>query len=307
MTTSLRALSLRALVLGAAAGGGLPQWNCGCDNCNAARAPAGDIKPQTQSSLAVSANGDQWAILNTSPDIRQQLSAHQVLYPKKVRHTPISSVLLTNGDIDHIAGLLILREKQPFTVFATETILDVISANPIFNALDRILVTFTSVQLDQSFELVSGVQATLFAVPGKVPLFMEGETVDTQLEGEQTVGVRLAGAGKTMFYIPGCAAITTRLADMLTGADCVFFDGTVYENDEMQATGTGTKTGARMGHMAMNGEHGSMAAFVPLNVERKIYVHINNTNPVWNPASAEHATIRSAGWEIAQDGLEVTL
>lgn len=299
--------SLRALVLGAAAGGGLPQWNCSCKNCNLARQPGSGVEPQTQSSLAVSADGEQWAILNTSPDIRQQMTAHEALHPKSVRHTPVLSVLLTNGDIDHIAGLLILREKQAFTVFLTASIMEVIEQNPIFNALDRNFVTFRQVGLEQPFELAPGLEAELFAVPGKVPLFMEGETVDTKLESDQTVGVRLTAAEKIAFYIPGCAAMTPLLKERLRGAELVFFDGTVFENEEMLSTKTGRKTGARMGHMAMGGDDGSIAAFKSLGVRRRIFVHINNTNPVWNPASMERVTVKAAGWEIGHDGMEVTL
>jgi len=299
--------SLRALVLGAAAGGGLPQWNCGCTNCTLARQPGSGVEPQTQSSLAVSTDGEHWAVLNTSPDIRQQMTAHEALHPKSVRHTPVSSVLLTNGDIDHIAGLLILREKQAFTVFLTASIMEVIEQNPIFNALDRKFVTFKQISLDQSFDLAPGLTAEIFAVPGKVPLFMEGETVDTKLEGDQTVGVRLTAGRKTAFYIPGCAAMTPLLEERLRGAELVFFDGTVFENEEMLSTKTGQKTGARMGHMAMNGDDGSMAAFEGLDVGRRIFVHINNTNPVWNPASKERFAINAADWEIGYDGMEVSL
>ncbi len=299
--------SLRALVLGTAAGGGLPQWNCGCPNCNKARHAGSGIAPQTQSSLAVSADGEHWAILNTSPDIRQQMTAHEVLHPKSVRHTPVSSVLLTNGDIDHIAGLLILREKQAFTVFLTTAIMEVIEQNPIFNALDRHHVTFQVIDLETQFTLAPGLEASLFAVPGKVPLFMEGEIVDTKLEGDQTVGVQLTAQNRTAFYIPGCAAMTPSLEEKLRYTELVFFDGTVFENEEMISTKTGQKTGARMGHMAMSGQDGSVAAFEKLGVKQKVFVHINNTNPVWDPDSRERATVEAAGWAIAHDGLEIAL
>ncbi len=299
--------SLRALILGAAAGGGLPQWNCGCDNCRQARLETSAVRPQTQSSLAVSANGSDWAILNTSPDIRQQLAAHADLHPKGLRHTPVTSVLLTNGDIDHIAGLLILREKQAFRVYLTEGIANIIEENPIFSALDRTLVEFVSVDLAAPFDLAPGLEAELFSVPGKVPLYMEGEVVDTQLEGDQTVGVRLTANGKTAYYIPGCARLTSALKDLLNNADLVFFDGTVFENEEMIATGTGVKTGSRMGHMSMDGAGGSLAAFAGLGVRRKIFVHINNTNPVWDPTSPERRMVEDAGWEVGYDGLEAAL
>ena len=298
-------MTLRARILGAAAGGGLPQWNCGCANCDAAR--AGDIPALSQSSIAVSANGTDWAILNASPDIRTQIADNDILHPTGPRVSPIKSVLVTNGDIDHVAGLLILREKQAFNLFMTGEIAEVIAANPIFNALDPEFVKRRIVTLDEPFELVLGLTATLFAVPGKVPLYLEGEKVVTDLEGEQTVGVHLSTTTSNAFYIPGCARLTTALADRLHGADTVFFDGTVWQDDEMITTGVGKKTGGRMGHMAMAGDLGSIAAFRDLGVARRVYVHMNNTNPVLDPASAERAQAVAAGWIIGQDGMEFSL
>lgn len=296
---------LRARVLGAAAGGGLPQWNCGCDNCNAAR--DGTIPAASQSSLAVSANGTDWAILNASPDIRYQIAATPALHPTGPRDSPICSVVLTNGDIDHVAGLLTLREKQAFSLFVTRAISEVLDENPIFRALDRNFVTRRVVDLGETVEIAPGLAAELFAVPGKVPLYMEGETVETELEGEQTVGVRLKADDREAFYLPGCAKITDALAKRLKNAPLVFFDGTVWENEEMIRLGVGAKTGARMGHMSMQGERGSMAAFADLNVGRKIYVHLNNTNPALDPRSEERRLVEQAGWDVAYDGMEVVL
>jgi len=297
---------LRALVLGSAAGGGLPQWNCGCPNCVKARL-GNEILPQTQSSLAVTANNHDWAILNTSPDIRTQIQNNSQLHPTGLRESPIKSVLLTNGDIDHIAGLLILREKQPFKVFLTSEIAKIISENSIFRALDPQYVSFHEVLLNEPFELVSGVEAELFAVPGKVPLFMEEGDVVTNLEGEQTVGVKLQSNGHRIWYIPGCAKLTQDLKNRLQDAPLVFFDGTVFDNEEMQKTKVGAKTGARMGHISMSGADGSLQQCSDLNIGRKIYIHINNTNPVWDKASEERKTVDQAGWEIGYDGMEIQL
>ena len=296
---------LRALVLGAAAGGGLPQWNCACENCKAARDPDNPLRPQTQSSLAISSNGEDWALFNASPDIRSQMAENPCLYPRERRHTPVKSVLLTNGDIDHICGLLILREKQPFTVFLTSEIARVIADNPIFSALDRDLVSFVEIELDSPFRILDEVAVTLFSVPGKVPLFLEEGEVVTDLEGEQTVGVNVSCGSRNFYYIPGCAKLTDKLKSRLRGASLVFFDGTVYDNDEMHKTAVGNKTGARMGHMAMGGPDGSIAGFSDLSVERKIYIHINNTNPVWQSNTMERLAVERAGWEIAYDGMEV--
>jgi pyrroloquinoline quinone biosynthesis protein B len=296
---------LKILILGSAAGGGLPQWNCGCPNCVKAR--AGEIPSRSQSSIAVSANGADWAIINASPDIRYQIAACPALHPTGPRISPICSVFVTNGDVDHIAGLLTVRERQPFTLFSTSEIGKVLTENRIFDAVNREVVPRETVTLGAPFELAPGVTAEPFSVPGKVPLFMEGKTVDTELEGEQTIGVALSAGGTTAYYIPGCAKLTPALEDRLQGAEMVIFDGTVWLNDEMARQGVGQKTGARMGHMSMTGEKGSIAAFAPLNVKRKVFVHMNNTNPVLDPTTPERTEVEAAGWLIAEDGMELTL
>ena len=295
-------MTFRAHILGAAAGGGLPQWNCGCENCNLAR--AGEIPAQTQSSVAFSSNGNDWAIINASPDIRDQMARSMALHPTGLRRSPVKSVLLTNGDIDHVAGLLTLREQQAFTLFATAEIHQVIADNPIFSALNSDFVTRTSIMLDEPFELVSGITARLIAVPGKVPLYLEGETVQTDLVGEQTVGVQLEASGKRVFYIPGCAALPHDLQARIGGADMVMFDGTLWQDDEMVRAGLSQKTGRRMGHMSMSGPEGSIAAFEGVEVGQKIFVHMNNTNPVLRPGSSEKTHVEQAGWIVAQDGME---
>ncbi len=296
-------MALRARILGAAAGGGLPQWNCGCRNCVLAR--QGAIPAQTQSSLAVSGNGTDWAILNASPDIRQQLIGTPELHPTDLRQVPLRSVLVTNGDIDHVAGLLTLREMQPFALHATAGIHDVLRANPIFDALNAEAVARRTVALETPFDLAPDLTATLFPVPGKVPLYMEGETVETDLMGDQTVGVHLRAGGRDAFYIPGCARMTQALRDRLQGAALVLFDGTLWSDDEMIRAGLGKKTGRRMGHMSMSGPDGSIAAFEGLDVARRVFIHMNNTNPVLRPDSDERARAEAAGWTIGQDGMEI--
>ncbi|WP_424969025.1 pyrroloquinoline quinone biosynthesis protein PqqB [Dinoroseobacter sp. S76] len=298
-------MTFRAKILGAAAGGGLPQWNCGCENCNLAR--AGDIPSQTQSSIAVSATGRDWAILNASPDIRTQLAVTPELHPTDLRALPLRSVLVTNGDIDHVAGLLTLREQQPFDLFASAEIHGVLDDNPIFSAVNSAVVPRRVIRLGEAFPLVQGIEATVFAVPGKVPLYLEGEEVATDLEGEQTVGVHLRCGTQSVFYIPGCALMRPDLADRLRGADIVFFDGTLWRDDEMILQGLSQKTGQRMGHMSMAGTEGSMAAFAGLGVKTKVYVHMNNSNPVLRPDSAERAAAKAAGWTVAADGMEFRL
>jgi len=229
------------------------------------------------------------------------------LHPTDLRVSPLKSVLLTNGDIDHVAGLLTLREQQPFTLFATREIHKVIADNPIFAALRPAFVTRTEIALDTPFTLATGLTACLFAVPGKVPLYLEGETVQTDLVGEQTVGVHLQAEGKDVFYIPGCALMPEDLRARLDGADMVMFDGTLWQDDEMVRAGLSQKTGKRMGHMSMSGPDGSIAAFDGMAITRKVFVHMNNTNPVLRPTSAERKTAQAAGWTVACDGLELEI
>ncbi len=296
---------LRVIILGAAAGGGLPQWNCACPNCQAAR--AGTLSPATQSSAAVSVDGVDWALLNASPDLGGQILATPELHPHGLRRSPIRAVLLTNGDIDHVAGLLTLRERQAFDLIATAEILDVLAANPIFAALDPALVARRAVALDRPFEILPGLHARLVPVPGKVPLYLEGESVATDLEGEQTVGVELTASGRRALYIPGCARVTPALAARLSGADLLLFDGTLWADDEMIRLGVGAKTGLRMGHLSISGPEGSLAALAPLEIGRKVYVHLNNTNPALVPGSRERAEVEAAGWAVAADGMELRL
>jgi len=295
---------MRIVILGTGAGGGLPQWNCGCLNCEAAR--EGRIPSMSQSGIAVSANGRDWALVNASPDLRAQLAASPTLRPGGLRGSPIRSVLVTNGDIDHVAGLLTLREGQPFALFATPSIQRVLAMNPMLGALDPAIVSRREVALDEAFELVEGLSARLFAVPGKVPLYLEGETVETGLVGEETVGVELVANGRRVCYIPGCATVPDWLRERIAGADALLFDGTLWTDDEMIRAGLGRKTGRRMGHVPVSGQDGSLAALDGLPVARRIYVHLNNSNPLVDPASPERASAEAAGWQIGHDGMEIS-
>lgn len=258
----------------------------------------------TQSSLAVSVDGRDWVVLNASPDIRAQLQAAPPLHPLALRGSPVRAVVLTNGDIDHIAGLLTLRESTAFTVHATAATLAILD-QPVFRVLNPDLVTKAEIALNQPFSPLPGLTVTPFAVPGKVALFLEEGEPDLALLGEQTVGLCLEAAGKRVFYIPGCAALPDDLLARIGGADLLLFDGTVWNDDEMARTGTGTKTGARMGHLPMSGEAGSMARLAKVRLGRRLFIHINNTNPVLHPEAPERAELAAAGWDLAQDGMEI--
>jgi pyrroloquinoline quinone biosynthesis protein B len=309
---------LRFLVLGSAAGGGFPQWNCNCGNCRRARTGDPAAKPRTQSSLAVSADGETWFLLNASPDLRQQIGENAALHPTQgSRHSPIGGVVLTNADIDHVAGLLTLRERQPMTLYATGRVHQVLSGNAVFNVLAKDVVERSTIDLGTPMELSgadgqgSGLTVELFPVPGKVALYLENENAGANFGtvAEDAVGVHIVhrDSGKSAYYIPGCAALPSELSQRLQDAPLVFFDGTTWTDDEMKTTGVGEKTGQRMGHMCMAGADGSISAFANLDVGRKVFVHMNNTNPVLLEDSAQRAEAVAAGWEVAEDGMEIRL
>lgn len=308
---------MRLIVLGSGAGGGIPQWNSNAEACRRARAGHGGVPARTQSSVAVSADGGAWFLLNASPDLRQQINQTPALHPRAgFRDSPIAGAVITNGDIDHVAGLLTLREGHAFTLWTSRRVLDVIESNSVFNVLNPELVQRACFRLDEPFELTetdgrkTGLTVTPFAVPGKVALYLEDEAAGNHFGtvAEDTVGLEIeARDGARAFYVPACARLTNALRRRLTGASLVFFDGTLWDDDELVRQGGMRKTGARMGHMSMAGPDGSIAAFEDLDVQRRIFIHVNNTNPVLLPESSEREQLAAAGWELASDGMEIRL
>lgn len=308
---------LRAIILGAAAGGGFPQWNSAGPGCRRARAGDPAAKPRTQASVAVSADGARWLVLNASPDIAAQIAATPALHPVpaagRVRHSPIAGVAVTGAEVDTITGLLTLRERHPFGLYAGAAVLRVLAENPIFNVLDPALVPRRELPLERAVPVADGAGAPLgltleaFAVPGKVALYQEGGADPGRTDDGETIGLGVSAGGEALVFIPGCADMTPALRARLSGAACVLFDGTLFRDDEMILAGAGTKTGARMGHMSIAGPRGTLAAFADLPVRRRILIHINNTNPVLLADSAERAIVREAGWEVAEDGMEILL
>jgi pyrroloquinoline quinone biosynthesis protein B len=298
---------LTAIVLGAAAGGGFPQWNCRCAVCRLAWDGDPRVSARTQASLAVSADGERWTLLNAAPDLRAQLAATPALHPRgALRASPIAAVVLTGAEVDQTAGLLNLRERQPFILAATAETLGALGANTMFDVLAADVVTRRAIEAGKPFVLPGGLTAELFIVPGKVPLYLERGTPDTAAETGANVGVEISAGGARLCFVPGAAAVTPALAQRLARADAILFDGTLFSDDEMIASGTGTKTGRRMGHMPINGADGSLAALSSLG-KRRIYIHINNTNPILVDGSPQRARVEAAGWEVAADGLEIRL
>ncbi|WP_417687770.1 pyrroloquinoline quinone biosynthesis protein PqqB [Roseibium sp.] len=315
---------MKIRVLGSAAGGGFPQWNCNAPLSRAVREKRPGFLVRTQSSIAASSDGQGWAVFNASPDIREQIAAAPELQPASggpLRHTPIKAVVLTNADVDHIAGLLSLREREPFVLYATSRVLKTLAANSIFNVLNPEVVERRELPLEGVTHLEGpdgplGLTVETFTVPGKVALFLENDSDENfgTAPGD-TIGIALSetqpqprnGYDRTLYYVPGCATVTEDLKKRLDGGGCLMFDGTVFHDSEMADTGVGEKTGSRMGHMAISGPDGSLSALRGVDLKRRIFVHINNTNPILDPTSDAARAVAEAGWEIGYDGMELTL
>ncbi len=304
---------LRVIVLGSAAGGGVPQWNCGCAVCAEAR--SGNIRDLTQASVAITVDNENWFLINAAPDLRQQLNATSALHPRHLRDSPLAGIILTNGEIDAIAGLLSLRERAPFTIYAHQNVLDTLKENTIFNVLRENVVQRQPIAINKVFQpsMPDGGQAALeilpFAAPGKVALYLEdGSHVLGEEEGN-TLGLQIRDptTRKFIVFLAACAVVTADVKKYLKGASMVLFDGTVWQDDELIIAGLGNKTGRSMGHIAMSGDQGVIASLSDLDIERKIFLHINNSNPALLPDSPERKFIEHTGWEIASDGMEIVL
>ena len=304
-------------ILGSAAGGGFPQWNCNCRNCASARVGHAKFRHRTQSSLAVSADGQSWALLNASPDLRQQINDNPELgarSSKGLRDSPIKAVVLTNGDVDHIAGLINLREGQKFSIYAAERVMATLEANSVFNVVSRDNAPRLTLPLDTTLALEGdgvdlGISVEAFAVSGKIALYLETKGANYGSKSGDTIGLRIraTASGKEFYYIPGVAEIEPSLAKRIAGSSLIFLDGTLFTDDEMVSQGLSAKTGQRMGHISMSGPDGSMAMVKPLNIARRIYVHMNNSNPALEDDSPARLAVEAEGWEVGYDGMEVRL
>ena len=259
----------------------------------------------------MSADREHWFLVNASPDLRQQITDTPVLHPRAgaLRHSPIAGVILTNGEVDAIAGLLSLREGGAFNLYAHERVLSILADNSIFNVLRSELVTRRAVKPGREFDLplpdgsASGLTVEAFAVPGKIALFLEDESDDA--EGD-TLGLVISdkAEGRRLVFLAACAEVTPAIAARLDGADLVFFDGTLWRDDEMILAGLGKKTGQRMGHIAMSE---AIPALSDIDIGRRVFLHINNSNPALRDDSPERRAALAAGWVVPADGMEIDL
>ena len=293
-------------VLGSAAGGGFPQWNCGCANCAGLRAGTLRARARSQESLALSADGEHWFLLNASPEIRAQLESFPQLWPRSKRHSPVSGVLLTNGDLDHCLGLLSLRESHPIAVFSTAAVRrGFAEGNALYRTLERFpeQVRWHELALGREHALSDGLSVTALAVPGKLPIHLE-RTRAPSPEDNVALRVRELESGRTLAYLPAVAGEAAAVSAAVQGADCVFFDGTFWSGDELVAAGLGSKRAEDMAHWPVGGAQGSLG-FLSKLACRRVLIHLNNTNPLLREDGPEAAAARAAGVEIAFDGMEL--
>jgi pyrroloquinoline quinone biosynthesis protein B len=306
---------MRIRLLGAAAGGGVPQWNCNCAVCREARAGTGRVQPRTQSSVAVSADGRRWFLLNASPDIRAQIETFPPLQPPagKTRGSPIEAVLLTNADLDHTLGLLLMREGEKLLVHATANVRRSLTQGI---SIAPVLESFCSIEWTQPPAIPSplscrdGSQSGLLyqaiPLPGRPPRFMQGLAMPS---AGNVIGYRIID-GKTggrLLFLPDIAALDEALLRLLPECDVLLFDGTFWSENEMQERGAGNFPASGMGHMPISGEGGSLKILAELKVKHKIYLHINNTNPILMEDSPEQAAVTAAGCAVGLDGMELLI
>jgi len=305
-------------ILGSAAGGGFPQWNCGCRNCSAVRKGTFRGKPRSQLQVAVSPDGGAWFLLNASPDLRSQIETSNFLHPRGgVRHSPISGVVLTGADLDQSLGLLLLRELQPLQIYATVSIRKILREdNSMFAMLHRVddQARWHDIEPGESFELVgprgerSGIECLPLSVAMRYPGYVAGERAAKLNPNEAVLGLILQSpSGQRLGYFPAIGEVSSTLLRDLDCLDALLFDGTFWSDDELVRLQGQGQTARQMGHLAVGGEGGSLDLLSKLRVSRKIFVHINNTNPILDENGPEYRQVREAGWEVAEDGCHLEL
>jgi len=306
---------VRLRVLGSAAGGGFPQWNCGCRNCAGVRAGTLQALPRTQESVALSADGEHWFLLNVSPEVRQQIESFPGLWPRRPRHSPIAGIVLNNGDLDHCLGLLSLRESYPLVGYATESVRrGFCEGNVLYRTLQRFpeQLRWETLALGRETPLLlpdggvpSGLTLVALPVPGKRPLHLENLGPASP---EDNVGFRIRDTvtGKTLAYLSAVAGWSPVVDELVAGADCIFFDGTFWTGDELVAAGLGTRRAEDMAHWPVGGVGGSMK-YLAERPGRRVLIHINNTNPLLQEGGPERAELAAVGIELSHDGLELEL
>jgi pyrroloquinoline quinone biosynthesis protein B len=303
---------MKIIVLGSAAGGGFPQWNCNCRNCAGVRNGSVTATPRTQSSIAVSANGTDWVLINASPDILAQVRATPALQPARgLRDTGIAAVMLMDAQVDHVAGLLMLREGRPIPLYCTASVWgDLNTGLPLASVLGHYCqVRWHELALDGAALQVPGIDGIAFtplALVSKAPPYSPHRD---RPEAGDNIGLLIEdlASGRSVFYAPGLGALDPRVEAALCGADCVLVDGTFWSEHEMADLGLSAKCAADLGHLPQAGQGGMIALLDRAGARRKILIHINNTNPILDDDSEQRAQLARHGIEVAFDGMEISL
>ncbi len=298
---------MRVRVLGSAAGGGFPQWNCNCRSCAAARDPGAPAQPRTQSSIAVRpARDERWYLINASPDLRQQLADLPGGDPDALRTTPLAGILLTDAEIDHTAGLLLLRESsEPLEVYSSAAVREALSSYyPVLEMLASYCgVRWHELAPGEPALLGDALEVDIFTAGGDPPLYMPAGAGEMEATG---LTIRDLDTNGVLTYAPALEAIDDEIAERLASSDCVIVDGTFWEKDELVSLGLAQRDAFAMGHMPLSGSGGSLATLEALPA-RTILAHINNTNPILLEDSAERALVAARGIDVAHDGMEIEL
>jgi pyrroloquinoline quinone biosynthesis protein B len=306
---------MQVRALGTAAGGGFPQWNCGCENCSAVRAGTFQGKTRTQAQLAVSPNGNTWFLLGASPDLRSQIEVTSSLHPRNgIRQSPIAGVVLASADLDHALGLLLLRELQPLRVYTTPAVRTILLRdNSMFRMLNRVpnQVAWSELPLNAPIHVrdasgsESGLRCEAVSLGSKYPAYVGEQRIAELPEGESLIGLIVsADSGKKLGYFPSVPQVSVELLARMDDLDLLFFDGTFWSDDELIRVQGSGQTARQMGHLPVGSSDGTLERLAGLRGPRKIFMHINNTNPMLNEAGPEYAKMREAGWELAEDGSE---
>ncbi|MFZ1158071.1 MAG: pyrroloquinoline quinone biosynthesis protein PqqB [Candidatus Sulfotelmatobacter sp.] len=314
---------MRVKILGSAAGGGFPQWNCGCVNCRALRAGTFHGKARTQTQVAITQDGRSWFLLGASPDLRAQIEATPELHPRAQSHgetprqSPIAGVVLANADLDHVLGLLLLRELQPLRVHATASVRRILREdNTMFGMLQRVAnqASWEDFTPGESFPLVgpagedSGLRGRAVSLGTHFPAYVSAARQGQLAPRESSMGLLIDSAsGKRLAYMPAVPEIDEALLREFESADLLFFDGTFWSDDELIRTQGSGNRARQMGHVPVSSAEGSLKKLAGLRRPRKIYLHVNNTNPMLNESGADYRQVREAGWEIAEDGWQFDL
>tara|TARA_R110002073_G_scaffold26847_5_gene87481 strand:- start:162 stop:1061 length:900 start_codon:yes stop_codon:yes gene_type:complete len=299
--------------MGSGAGGGFPQWNCNCNNCKGVREGTVKASRRTQSSIAISSDGVDWILFNASPDIKKQMDDFPALQPaREVRDTAIKAILITDAQIDHVTGLLTLREhNKPWDIYCTEAVHDDLTTGfPVFNILGHFRgINWHEIKTDLESFIIPAAPGLIFTA---VPLKSEAPPYSPHRHNTvpgDNVGIRVEDTrtGKNVFYAPGLGVVEDHVLEFMRNADVVLVDGTVWTDDEMSKEGISDKRAQEMGHINQSEDGGTISFLNSMERPRKILIHINNTNPILNEESAERQVLNNAGIELAYDGMDIEL